>query len=183
MKTQLKLKPLSILSAASVSAFFAAAVLPLTSFSTWSEPLDCNVLTEAIEKKLIAKGVANYEFSIVEKDELSDGKKVVGTCAGGKMKVLYSKKKESMAPKVVVQESGAEPRKTVVKTADSSGGTHQFVGTKKDLAFDPWTRTKEVWGLTFSPVFEYEIRVRPEGAQVDVGTQVSTTITEIRYKN
>ena len=44
-------------------------------------------------------------------------------------------------------------------------------------AKDPWTRTQEVWGLTFSPELKFEIRVRPES------THARATITEIRYKN
>lgn len=159
MKT--KLKPLSILSAISVSAFIAAAALPITSFSATSEPLDCGTLSKAIEQELIAKGVANYELSVIAKDDADSGRKVVGNCAAGTKKILYSRTKESLAAKVAAQESGEAPRETVIKIANKNSDTHQFIGTKKNVTIDPWRRTKEVWGLTFSPEFKYEIRVRP----------------------
>lgn len=183
MKTKSKMKPSSILSIVSVGALIAAAVLPITSYSASSEPLDCSALSETIEQKLITNGVAYYELSVIAKDDADHGKKVVGTCAGGTKKILYSKKKESMTSKVVIQESGNASRKTVIKTSNNQSDIHRFVGAKKEFAADPWTRTKEVWGLTFSPEFEYEIRVRPESVQTDAGMQARTTITDIRYKN
>ncbi len=179
MKTKLKVKSLSMLSAVSIGAFIAATA----SVSALSAPLECGVLANEIGQKLIAKGVAHYELSVVAKDDADHGKKVAGTCAGGTKKILYSKKIESVAPNVVAKEFGEVPRKIVIKTTDKNSNAHQFIGTKMELAGDPWMRTKEVWGLTFSPNFEYEIRARPESAQTDAGTQWRTTISAIRYKN
>jgi Protein of unknown function (DUF1161) len=303
MKTKLNVKSLSTLSAVSIGAFVAATA----DVSAWSEPLDCDLLTKEIEQKLIAKGVANYELSVVEKEESSNGKKVVGTCAAGTKKVLYVKTMgvsvaqeaaadyathstaeiidslyvqrnmnlyynySDMPGNVIalmqyqdnleeliaalkrgdhealvrfnltlilnkklsngsVNETGrsainaalaeqlndesawvrteavwglrfipdAKYEAAVEKLVDDSDqnvsmearDTLQLIRrhealfpTKKDIAIDPWTRTQEVWGLTFSPEFDYEIRVRPESAQAGAGTQARATITEIRYKN
>jgi Protein of unknown function (DUF1161) len=303
MKTKLKVKSLSILSAVSVGAFIVATA----GVNAWSEPLDCDLLTKEIEQKLIAKGVANYELSLIEKDESSNGKKVVGTCAGGTKKVLYVKtmgvsaaqeaaadyamqstaelidslrvqrnmnlyynysdmpnnvialmQHQDNLPELIaalkrsdgdalvrfnltlilnkkltngsVDEAGlgainatlaeqlndesawvrteavwglrfapdAKYEAAVGALVDDSDqnvsmearDTLQVIrrhetlfATRKDIAIDPWTRTQEVWGLTFSPDFEYEIRVRPESAQAGAGTQARATITEIRYKN
>lgn len=303
MKTKLNIKPLSKLSAVFIGAFITVTA----GVNAWSEPLDCSVLTKEIERKLIAKGVANYELSIVEKHELNNGNKIVGTCADGAKKVLYVKTMGVSA----AQESAADYANhstaelidslrvqrnmslyynysdmpgnvialmqhqdnlgeliaalkrhdddalvrfnltlilnkkltngsvnkadhsainaTLVKQLDDESAwvrteavwglrfapdvkyeaavealvddTDQNVSmeardtlqvirrhealfpTKKDIAIDPWTRTHEVWGLTFSPEFEYEIHVRPEGAQADKDAQARATITEIRYKN
>ncbi len=183
MKTKLKLKPLSILSVVSATAFIAVAVLPITSFSAWAEPLACGALTKAIEQKLIAKGVANYELSVIAKGDVGHGDTVIGICAGGTKRILYSKKNESEPPKMVTQASREVPRETVIKTANKNSGIHQFVGTKKELTWDLWMRTKEVWGLTFSPDFAYDIQVRPEIAWGENGNYAHTTVTEIRYKN
>ena len=181
MNTKLKVKPLANWSSVSIGELITAAVLPIISFSTQAEPLDCSELTQAIEQNLIAKGVAHYELSVAAKDDPAFGKRVVGTCASGTKKIFYSKKTESVVSKVAVDDPRDSSRKTEIKTTNSHGGTHKFVGTKKELTLDPWMRTKEVWGLTFTPNFEYEIRVRSERADVD--TQTCTTITEIRYKN
>lgn len=291
MKANLKVKSLSIVSVASVSAFIAAAVLPIASVNAWSEPLDCGVLTKVIEQKLIAKGVANYELSIVEKDELNGGKKVVGTCAGGTKKVLYVKTtgvsaaqeaaadyatqstadlidslhvqrnvnlyynysdmpgnvtalmqhQDNLAELIDTLKYGDDDalvrfNLTLILNKKLSNGSVNEAGRsainatlaeqlndesawvrteavwglrfapdakyeaavealvddtdlnvsleardtlntirrhmeifakKRDIAIDLWTRTQEVWGLTFSPEFEYEIRVHPEGAQAD----------------
>lgn len=172
MKTQMK--TLMLVAALATSLFSAHAL---------SEPLACADLQRQIEQKLAAKGVTRYALSVVERSESDVGKKVVGTCAGGTKKVLYSKKSESAEPNFVVDEPGKMPRTTVIRVKDNGGATHQFVGTKKEFKPDPWKRTHEVWGLTFSPEFEYQIRVRSENAKSDAGTQARATITEIRYKN
>ncbi|MEO7106938.1 MAG: DUF1161 domain-containing protein [Rhodoferax sp.] len=51
----------------------------------------CEELKSEIASKLDGKGVKGYELSIVESDK--DGEaKVVGSCDGGKQKIVYSKK-------------------------------------------------------------------------------------------
>jgi Protein of unknown function (DUF1161) len=336
----MKTKSLSTLSAISISTFIAAAVLPMASVNAWSEPLDCDVLTNEIERKLMAKGVANYELSVAAKEDAEHGKKIVGTCAGGTKKVLYAKTNavsvaqetaegarsaaREAAREALVISTSMHTRNAAVdeettfdyagqSTAELIDSLHvrrnmnlyynyadmpgnvsalmqrpdnvmeliaaltrgdddalvrfnlamilnkklsvgslseadrsainaalaeqlddesawvrteavwglrfapdakykaavealvddvdQYVSLearatlqsiryhektlakKKEITIDPWTRTYEVWGLTFSSDFEYEISVRPDVAQANTGSQARATITEIRYKN
>lgn len=53
-------------------------------------PVSCDDLKSEIAKKLDAKNVTGYTLDIVAKDKDADGK-VVGTCGGGTMKIVYSK--------------------------------------------------------------------------------------------
>jgi Protein of unknown function (DUF1161) len=172
MKTQLKI------------VFLAAALATgLFSVYAFSAPLACENLQQQIEQKLTAKGVKQYALTMVEQSVSDDGKKVVGTCAGGTKKILYSKVKESPESELVTQKSGETPRKLQPETFNAEVLTHKFVGTKMQLKSDPWKRTKEVWGLAFSPEFSYDIQIRPEFYGDDRGAYAPTTVTEIRYKN
>ena len=68
----------------------AAAVLLCISASTIAHAKDCDELKTEIAKKLEAKGVKTYELEIVAKDKDAKGK-VVGTCGGGTMKIVYQR--------------------------------------------------------------------------------------------
>jgi len=50
----------------------------------------CEELKTEIAAKLDAKGVKSYTLEIVAKDKDAEGK-VVGTCAGGTMKIMYKR--------------------------------------------------------------------------------------------
>lgn len=51
---------------------------------------DCEELKTEIAAKLDAKGVVNYTLAIVPTEEVTD-QKVVGSCAGGTMKITYTR--------------------------------------------------------------------------------------------
>jgi len=51
---------------------------------------DCEELKAEIAAKLDAKGVANYTLTIVPTEAVKD-EKVVGSCAGGTMKITYKR--------------------------------------------------------------------------------------------
>jgi hypothetical protein len=51
----------------------------------------CDELKSEIAAKLEAKGAKDYTLEIVPADQASDGK-LVGTCEGGKKKIVYAKK-------------------------------------------------------------------------------------------
>ena len=52
----------------------------------------CEELKTEIATKLDGKGVKGYELAVVASDQAGDAK-VVGSCDGGKQKIVYSKKK------------------------------------------------------------------------------------------
>ena len=65
----------------------AAAALALPSaFAAKS----CDELKGEIAQKIDAKGVKGYTLEIVEADKTAD-QKVVGSCEGGKKKIVYKK--------------------------------------------------------------------------------------------
>ena len=53
-------------------------------------PKPCEELKSEIAKKLDANGAKAYTLDIVAKDKDADGK-VVGSCGGGTMKIVYLK--------------------------------------------------------------------------------------------
>jgi len=53
---------------------------------------DCNELKMEIAAKIEANGVKSYELSIVKTEEVKPEDKVVGSCGGGTMKIVYVRK-------------------------------------------------------------------------------------------
>ena len=51
----------------------------------------CEELKGEIAAKLDAKGVKNYTLAVVKAEEVKDAK-VVGSCDGGTMKIIYERK-------------------------------------------------------------------------------------------
>jgi len=49
----------------------------------------CEELKSEIAAKLDAKGVVNYALTAVKNEEVKEGDKVVGSCDGGTMKIVY----------------------------------------------------------------------------------------------
>jgi len=66
------------------------AGLSLLSVSVMAEPKPCEELKTEIAAKLDAKGVKNYELTIVTNDAVGD-QKVVGSCDGGSKKITYKR--------------------------------------------------------------------------------------------
>jgi hypothetical protein len=62
----------------------------------------CEELKGEIEGKLKEKGITGFSLEIVPADQVKD-QKVVGSCGGGKNKIVYAKdaakKEETVAPK------------------------------------------------------------------------------------
>ena len=65
----------------------------------------CEELKTEIAAKLDAKGVKSYTLEIVAKDKDAEGK-VVGTCGGGTMKIMY---KRGAAPAEAPAKEAAKP--------------------------------------------------------------------------
>ncbi len=75
----------------------SAAILLFASALAYAEgPKPCEELKSEIAKKLDANGAKAYTLEIVAKDKDAEGK-VVGSCGGGTMKIVY--RKASAAPK------------------------------------------------------------------------------------
>jgi len=51
----------------------------------------CEDLKAEITGKLNAKGIQFYSLEIVRNDKVKDPDKVIGSCDGGKAKILYSR--------------------------------------------------------------------------------------------
>jgi hypothetical protein len=69
----------------------AALVLSLTVVPAFAQK-PCEELKSEITKKLEAKGVKNFQLEIVATGDVKD-QKVVGSCEGGKKKIVYKKEK------------------------------------------------------------------------------------------
>ncbi|MBX3626862.1 MAG: DUF1161 domain-containing protein [Rhizobacter sp.] len=68
----------------------SAALLALAAPS-FAASKPCDELKSEIAAKLDEKKVAGYQLDIVDTDKVGDAK-VVGSCDGGKKKIVYSKK-------------------------------------------------------------------------------------------
>jgi hypothetical protein len=69
----------------------AFVVLIFASVLVYAEgPKSCEVLKSEIAKKVEANGAKAYTLDIVDKDKDAEGK-VVGTCEGGRKKIMYNK--------------------------------------------------------------------------------------------
>ncbi len=60
------------------------------SFAANASGMSCEDLKAKIEKKLDGKGVKAYDLQIVARDLLSKSRNV-GSCEGGKKKILYER--------------------------------------------------------------------------------------------
>lgn len=58
----------------------------------------CEEVGAQISAKLDAKGVKNYKLEAVAADQVGAGQKVVGSCDGGKSKLVYSRGGSDTAP-------------------------------------------------------------------------------------
>lgn len=72
-----------------VTAPFVTALLVLSS-STFAALKSCEDLKTEIEAKLKEHKVATYTLEVVDAGKTGDGK-VVGSCEGGKKKIVYVK--------------------------------------------------------------------------------------------
>jgi hypothetical protein len=68
----------------------AAVLLFASTLACADGPKPCEELKSEIAKKLEANGAKAYTLEIVAKDKDAEGK-VVGSCGGGTMKIVYLK--------------------------------------------------------------------------------------------
>lgn len=52
---------------------------------------DCEELKAEIARKIEANGVKNYTLDIVAAADVKESHKVVGSCAGGTMRIVYTR--------------------------------------------------------------------------------------------
>jgi hypothetical protein len=71
--------------------FAATVLLALTSIPAFAAK-DCNELKMEIAAKIEANGVKSYELTIVKTADVKPEDKVVGSCEGGTMKIVYVRK-------------------------------------------------------------------------------------------
>lgn len=71
---------------------FAVLLLALAGASVaQAKTKPCEELKAEIETKIQAAGVTSYTLEIVDKSEVKDPNMVVGTCDGGKRRIVYQK--------------------------------------------------------------------------------------------
>jgi Protein of unknown function (DUF1161) len=122
MKTKMKMKTLSIVAALTT----VAAVI--SSSHAWGGPLACADLQ--LEQKLITKGVKHYTLSVVESRVSDAGKKVVGTCAAGTKKILYSKNSESIVSNTAAQTAVQAAKDAAFHKVSANSAANEITVTK-----------------------------------------------------
>lgn len=68
--------------------------LLLSTAPAWAEITSCETIKDKVAAKLERKGVNNYTLEVVSKDTETKFR-VVGSCEGGKKKIIYKKTKDS----------------------------------------------------------------------------------------
>ncbi|XQA78561.1 DUF1161 domain-containing protein [Xanthomonas sacchari] len=72
----------------------AFLLLAFASSSAFAASRSCEELKAELTAKLDAHGVKDYTLEIVDNADIKD-RKVIGTCAAGSKKIVYSKNKPS----------------------------------------------------------------------------------------
>lgn len=72
-------------------AVVTSVALLLVTPASWAVPKSCEELKAEIETKIQAAGVTSYTLEIVDKSEVKDPSMVVGSCDGGKRRIIYQK--------------------------------------------------------------------------------------------
>jgi hypothetical protein len=65
-----------------------ATAIALVASPAFAQSKSCDELKAEIAKKIEDKGVKNYTLEVVASDQVGD-RKVVGSCEGGKKKIVY----------------------------------------------------------------------------------------------
>lgn len=68
--------------------------LLLSSAPAWAEITSCETIKDKVAAKLERKGVNNYSLQVVSSDTETKHR-VVGSCEGGRKKIIYKKEKAS----------------------------------------------------------------------------------------
>jgi hypothetical protein len=79
----------------------ATMLLVLGSLPAFAQEVakSCDELKTEIAAKIEANGVKSYDLTITKNDEVKTEDKVVGSCGGGTMKIVYLRKDDASAPK------------------------------------------------------------------------------------
>ncbi|MFY8042715.1 MAG: DUF1161 domain-containing protein [Rhodoferax sp.] len=64
--------------------------LGLLSGNAWAAK-DCETLKTELTAKIESHGAKNFSLDVMERDADSGKKRVVGTCEGGKRKIVYTR--------------------------------------------------------------------------------------------
>jgi len=64
--------------------------LTVVAMSAFAQQKPCDELKAEIDAKMQAKGVKNFTLEAIESDKVKD-EKVVGSCEGGKKKIVYKR--------------------------------------------------------------------------------------------
>jgi hypothetical protein len=97
---------------------FIALMVPLALACTASYANNCEALREQIEGKIKAAGVASFTVVVVD-NEASPSGKVVGTCAKGAKKIMYTQ--QSAAPSAAMPVTAASASKSSVPAKKAPG--------------------------------------------------------------
>ena len=180
MKTDLNNSLVATPCFSAMTKMIGAATLALSSLCATSAPLDCQTLAQDIHQKLVAKGVVNYNLTVVDMHTANEAAKTVGTCAGGAKKILYVKR--SLPPIAVKPTSGEIGKSANVIPAQKPKAVEY--GNKLEInERAAWARTEAVWGMRFKPEFNYDIALYELAANKQAALASRMTLTEIRYKN
>jgi hypothetical protein len=79
-----------------MKSFVTVAVLLFASTAAYAA-MPCQELKDEIARKLDDKGIKFYLLEIVPSEKVKDEGKIVGSCEGGKKKILYSRTPASPA--------------------------------------------------------------------------------------
>ncbi len=76
-----------------MNKFALAVVLTFAVNPVWSAVKSCEELKNEIEARVTSKKVASYSIEVLPAAEAKEekGQRVVGTCEGGKKKIIYKK--------------------------------------------------------------------------------------------
>ncbi|NHN77148.1 DUF1161 domain-containing protein [Azotobacter chroococcum] len=74
-----------------MNRYCLALALVLSSAPLLAATKPCEELKEEIEVKIQAAGVASYTLEIVPNAEVTDRNLVVGSCDGGRRKIIYQR--------------------------------------------------------------------------------------------
>ena len=114
----------------SIVAALTTVAVVISSNHAWGGPLACADLQQQIEQKLNANGVKHYTLSVVETRTSDAGAKVVGTCAAGTKKILYSRNSESIAQKTAAQLAAQAAKNAAFHKVGSNSTAHEITVTK-----------------------------------------------------
>jgi Protein of unknown function (DUF1161) len=192
MKTAAKTNSVSTTRTSTLAKMIGAIALSLSSFAVWSSPLKCETLTHEIERKLSNNGAKNYQLTVVEQSTSVDQMKVVGTCVGGKKKVLYAKGRAPEVNNSAIAIANSQPDEVVSDAIDDAEvyarklipvmpKNGSSCAAPKSEERTAWERTRAVWDLRFEPECSFEIKVSESNEGVTVVPR--TVLTTIRYKN